>query len=119
MLFENTGKQENKRGPLPNINSWLGKDIFTCTHVWIREDAVKPPLAKLFKGPHLVIDRSSKYFTLTTDQGPKKVSIDRLMSAYVLLEANYEDNEQSEEDLTTFLLKREHDDEVVETETSA
>ena len=96
----------------------LGKDIFTCTHVWVREDAVKPPLAELYKGPHLVIDRSSKYFTVITDHGLKKVSIDRLKSAYVLPEANYEDNERIEEDLSTYLLEKEHDDEVVETTTT-
>ena len=94
------------------------EDIFTCTHVRVREGAVKPPLAKLYKGPHLVIDRSSKYFNVITDHSLKKVSIDRLKSAYVLPEANYEDNGQLEEDLSTFILEREHDDEVVETETT-
>ena len=75
-------------------------------------------MAELYNGPHLVIDRSSKYFTDITDHGRKKVSIDRLKSAYVLLEVNYEDNEQIEEDLLTSILEREHDDKVVEEKTT-
>ena len=65
----------------------------------------------------LVIDRSCKYFTVITTV-KEKVNIDRLKSTYVLPEANYDDNEQIEKDLSTFLLEKEHDDELVETETT-
>ena len=73
---------------------------------------------ELNKSPHLVIDRSSKYFNVITDHGLKKVSIDRLKSAYVLPEAHYEGNEQTKEYLSTLIPEREHDGEVVAKETT-
>ena len=58
-----------------------------------------PPLVELIKGPHLAIDRSSKYFTVITDHGLKKVSIDRLKHAYVIPDIIYEVKEQIAESL--------------------
>ena len=42
----------------------IPSSISTCSHVFVREDASKPPLSPLYRGPFLVISRSPKYFVI-------------------------------------------------------
>lgn len=50
----------------------------TCSHVFLRNDAVHAPLQPNFTGPHLVIDRDQKVFNIVFNGKPKRVSIDGL-----------------------------------------
>lgn len=69
-----------------NKHLFVHKDLSTCTHVFIRTDAVKKPLQPPYEGPYQVIDRNNKVFTIKLPQREANISIDRLKPAYVLQE---------------------------------
>ena len=50
-------------------------DLKSCDHVFIREDAHKPPLTNPYRGPYLVLTR--------TNNSEDWISIDRLKPAYI------------------------------------
>ena len=52
--------------------------LISCSHVFIREDATKPPLAPLYRGPYLVLNRFPKFFLLQVGSKADSVSVDRL-----------------------------------------
>lgn len=64
-------------------NIFVHQDLQTCSHVFVREDAVRKPLQRPYKGPYLVTRRTEKYFTLSTPKGTTNVSIERLKPAYI------------------------------------
>ena len=57
---------------------------------------------------------STKYFTVITEYGLKSQPGKFAYVKTSLLRANYEEKEHIEQDLSTCILEREHDDEVVE-----
>lgn len=61
----------------------IPKDLLTCSHVFVRNDAVKRSLQPFYSGPFKVLSRQDKYFVI--DRGGKQdtVSIDRLKVAYL------------------------------------
>ena len=63
--------------------TYLSNDLKTCTHVFLRYDAVKKPLQKPYDGPYKVIKRQDKHFTLDVKGSYTVVSIDRLKPAYL------------------------------------
>ena len=67
----------------PRHTSQLDKDLQTCTHVWVRTDAVRKPLQSPYKGPYRVITRGDKFFKLDYITREEVVSIDRLKVAYL------------------------------------
>ena len=58
-------------------------ELSTCTHVFVRRDAVKPPLQPPYDGPFKVLDRKDKYFTIEMRGRPDTVSMDRLKPAFL------------------------------------
>jgi transposase InsO family protein len=58
----------------------------TCTHVFIRRDAVRQPLQPPYDGPYLVISRSTKHFKIDLGNRTDNISIDRLKPAHLDLE---------------------------------
>ena len=50
----------------------------TAKFVFVREDASKPSLSPLYRGPYLVIERRSKFFRLQIGTKVDSVSLDRL-----------------------------------------
>jgi hypothetical protein len=56
----------------------LPQSLYSCTHVFVRRDAVKKPLQPPYDGPYKVLDRSDKYFTLSKLGKTDTVSVDRL-----------------------------------------
>ena len=54
----------------------------TSTHVYVRRDAVSPPLTCPYDGPFLVLDRQDKFFVLQLPGRHDRVSIDRLKPAF-------------------------------------
>ncbi|XP_017466481.1 PREDICTED: uncharacterized protein LOC108359237 [Rhagoletis zephyria] len=62
---------------------FVQKDINNCTHVFVRDDSVKPPLKQQYDGPFEVAKRFGKYFDVVIGNKVTRVSIDRLKAAHV------------------------------------
>lgn len=62
---------------------FIAKDLQSCTHVFLRFDAVKKSLQAPYNGPYEVISRNSKNFTIRINHKEHVVSIDRLKPAYL------------------------------------
>ncbi|GFY79580.1 transposon Tf2-6 polyprotein [Trichonephila inaurata madagascariensis] len=58
-------------------------NLKSCSHVFLRVDSVQPPLSQNYTGPHEVIRRTDKVFTILINGRKKAVSIDRVKPAYV------------------------------------
>ena len=58
-------------------------DLSTCTHVFVRHDAVKKPLQPPYDGPFEVIRRADKFFIVQLKGRQDSVSLDRLKPAYL------------------------------------
>ena len=54
-----------------------------CTHVYVRVDSVRQPLATPYDGPFRVIRRTDRVFELDVNGSPRTVSIDRLKPAHL------------------------------------
>lgn len=61
----------------------IPKELSSCTHVWVRTDAVRKPLQPPYKGPYKVLKRSDKFYTLEVNGRQDNVSIDRLKVAHL------------------------------------
>lgn len=74
--------------PAPHRSSrstpFIPKDLRTSTHVFLREDSSKKPLTPAYSGPHQVLERGPKTFSIRLPSGPKTVSLDRLKPAFLL-----------------------------------
>lgn len=65
---------------------FVQEDLSSCSHVFIRTDAVRKPLQPPFSGPFLVIERREKFFKVMVNGMAKNISIDRLKAAFVPFE---------------------------------
>ena len=76
-------------------NSYLPKDLTTCTHAWVRVDRVRRPLEAPYSGPFLVKEKYEKFSTIQTTTGSSEnVSIDRLKPAKLTVPlSNRNDND--------------------------
>lgn len=78
--------------PTPGTNHHTRRSIFVpknlsdVSHVFLRVDAVKPPLQPRFEGPYAVLERREKTLRLQCNNRQVWVSIDRLKPAFVLRE---------------------------------
>lgn len=76
--------------PAPTSNhdtrnrSFVSLDLKKCAQVFVRQDAVQPPLKPPYDGPFLVLQRTDKVFKLQIGDKTKFVSIDRLKPAFIL-----------------------------------
>ena len=48
----------------PQRKVYINKDLFSGTHVFVRNDRVRKPLQHPYNGPYRILDRAKKYFTL-------------------------------------------------------
>ncbi|XP_011699129.1 PREDICTED: uncharacterized protein LOC105456631 [Wasmannia auropunctata] len=59
------------------------KDLHSCSHVFVRVDAIKKPLNQPYEGPYEVIERISDYvFKINIKGEPSTISTERLKPAY-------------------------------------
>ena len=63
---------------------FIYKELKTCSHVFVRHDAVRKPLQSPYDGPFLVKNRNDKAFDVDIRGKTVTVSIDRLKPAFVL-----------------------------------
>ena len=75
--------------PIPTVlhtggrTSYVPDDLRQAQHVFIRRDAVKPPLTAPYEGPFPVLDKQEKYFTVQVGNNQKKITVDRLKPAFL------------------------------------
>lgn len=65
---------------------FVHKALNDCTHVFVRNDAVRLALQPPYNGPFEVIHRNGKFFRVRVNQKKVNVSIDRLKPAFMTLE---------------------------------
>lgn len=58
--------------------TFISKDLYSSTHVFVRNDSIRPSLTHPYDGPYLVLKRNSKFFTIKIRGSNSNVSIDRL-----------------------------------------
>lgn len=61
-------------------------DLDNVTHVFLRVDAVQPPLQPRYEGPYVVLERHAKDYKIQRNANAVMVSIDRLKPAFILKE---------------------------------
>ena len=79
----------------------LHKDLETCTHVFVRIDAVKRPLQPPYSGPYKVLKRRAKYFILDVNGKQETISLDRLKVAHVEKEPMAQPASSAKQDIFT------------------
>ncbi|KAF0713987.1 Uncharacterized protein FWK35_00032244 [Aphis craccivora] len=78
--------------PTPGSNHATKRSLFVppdlnkATHVFLRVDAVQPPLKPRYEGPYAVLQRHEKNFKIQRNNNTVLVSVDRLKPAFVLRE---------------------------------
>ncbi|XP_017482914.1 PREDICTED: uncharacterized protein LOC108371820, partial [Rhagoletis zephyria] len=82
---------------------FVQKELCLCNQVFVRNDAVGPPLQQPYDGPFAVIERHPKYYTLDIRNKPKKISIDWLKAAFT--DANSADDANDTHDENSELLQ--------------
>ena len=68
-----------------SYKEFVSKDLMTCTHVFVRRDAVRKPLQRPYDGPYKVLKTAEKHFTVKVKGKEEVISIDRLKPAYLEL----------------------------------
>lgn len=66
------------------------KELATADHVFLREDALRPPFQPAYTGPHKVLERGDKVFKLLVKGKPVTVTIDRLKPAFIFADMTEE-----------------------------
>ncbi|GFY76310.1 transposon Tf2-6 polyprotein [Trichonephila inaurata madagascariensis] len=66
-----------------NSFMFVPTNLKSCSHVFLRVDSVQSPLSQNYTGPHEVIRRTDKVFTILINGRKKAVSIERVKPAYV------------------------------------
>lgn len=72
--------------------TFVSQDLDTCSHVFVRVDAVKKPLQQPYQGPFRVIRRTRKNFTIDRNGTSDIIAIDRVKPAYLLHSSNITPN---------------------------
>lgn len=69
-----------------STTTFLPKDLDSCSHVFIRHDAVRAALQKPYDGPFRVVSRSGTNFKLFVKGKEVTVHINRLKPAFSFIE---------------------------------
>ena len=80
---------------------YVPPSLALTTHVFIRDDTVKPAMKQPYDGPFLVIDRKAKFFIVRRRGRDDKVSIDRLKPAFISDQDadDYKDHQHREDNI--------------------
>lgn len=63
--------------------SFIPQDLQSCSHVFVRHDAIRQPLCPRYDGPFTVVKRFKKYFIVLIKAKEETVSIDRLKPCFL------------------------------------
>lgn len=63
---------------------FIHKDLFTSSHVFIRDDSVRTPLQPPYNGPYQVLSRTDRNFSIQVGDKQQTVSLERLKPAFLL-----------------------------------
>lgn len=66
-----------------NNDTYVSNDLLTCTHVFVRHDAVRKPLQQPYDGPYKVLQRNDRHFTLQLKNRKEVISLDRIKPAFI------------------------------------
>lgn len=80
--------------------TFVSKKLNDSSHVFVRNDSIRPTLTHPYDGPYLVIKRYDKFFTVLVQGRRTNISIDRLKPAFIS-HNEYEIQNNVREDLTT------------------
>jgi cleavage and polyadenylation specificity factor subunit 1 len=69
--------------------SFVHKDLSTCTHVFLRQDASRRSLEPPYSGPYRVVSRTTKNFKIIIRNKTVTVSADRIKPAYMIPESDH------------------------------
>lgn len=62
---------------------FVSRELSTCSHVFVRIDAVKKPLVQPYEGPFEVIERHEKYMDIRINSKIQRITIDRIKPAFI------------------------------------
>jgi uncharacterized protein (DUF2267 family) len=63
---------------------FVPSDLSNVSHVFLRIDAIRPPLQPRYEGPFAVLERREKTYKIQRERSTAWVSIDRLKPAFVI-----------------------------------
>lgn len=72
-------------------NIFVPQNFQSCTHVLLREETKKSSLDRPYSGPHKIISKNEKFFTIEIGDKHKNISIDRLKPAILMAEGSDRD----------------------------
>ena len=82
-MLKDLMNQLQYRQPCSSNNlTFVHEDLTDCTHVFVRNDAKKPPLQPTYNGPFKVVDCKPRHLLSLVTMVEQIVSIDRLKPAY-------------------------------------
>lgn len=78
---------KNLRPTLPRTQDrtavYVSNDLDNCSHIFLRRDGTKRSLQPPYSGPHKVLSRAAKTFTIDYNGRQETVSVDRLKPAHL------------------------------------
>lgn len=63
--------------------TFVSRDLQTATHVFVRNDSVRPSLSHPYDGPFQIANRTAKYYTIIIRGRRTNINIDRLKPAFI------------------------------------
>jgi cleavage and polyadenylation specificity factor subunit 1 len=93
-LIRQLRRHMNQLRPVPTIRhnsqtTFVHPDLTSCTHVFLRQNAVRRTLTHPYSGPYQVLSRTDKTFQLLVRGKSLTVSTDRVKPAYILHELHH------------------------------
>lgn len=86
-FVENLRQQMKSYAPastrFQTVPCFVHTDLATCTHVFIRNDAIRRPLQRPYDGPFQVLKRDTHHFTCRISDKETVISINRLKPAHL------------------------------------
>jgi cleavage and polyadenylation specificity factor subunit 1 len=82
-LLEHMSKLSPAKSRSPQTSAFLQKELYSCTHVFVRDLTHKHPIQPPYKGPYKILQRQEKFFTLQMQDKQENITINRLKPAIV------------------------------------